>query len=92
VDEVADALGVSRATAFRDWAYARAWSPPRCPAADTLTPPGLAASDDLSRCVVPGTTLSSAAVPPEPAHTSMTYLNPWCRLNYSELRKVQTDA
>ena len=24
VDEVADALGVSRATAFRDWAYARA--------------------------------------------------------------------
>jgi RNA polymerase sigma factor (TIGR02999 family) len=25
VDEVADALGVSRATAFRDWAYARAW-------------------------------------------------------------------
>ena len=25
VDETADALGVSRATAFRDWAYARAW-------------------------------------------------------------------
>jgi RNA polymerase sigma factor (TIGR02999 family) len=25
VDEAADALGVSRATAFRDWAYARAW-------------------------------------------------------------------
>src|SRR5262245_40947174 len=25
VDEVAEALGVSRATAFRDWAYARAW-------------------------------------------------------------------
>jgi RNA polymerase sigma factor (TIGR02999 family) len=25
VEEVADALGVSRATAFRDWAYARAW-------------------------------------------------------------------
>jgi RNA polymerase sigma factor (TIGR02999 family) len=24
-DEAADALGVSRATAFRDWAYARAW-------------------------------------------------------------------
>ena len=25
VEEAADALGVSRATAFRDWAYARAW-------------------------------------------------------------------
>jgi RNA polymerase sigma factor (TIGR02999 family) len=25
VDETADALGVSRTTAFRDWAYARAW-------------------------------------------------------------------
>ena len=25
VDEAADALGLSRATAFRDWAYARAW-------------------------------------------------------------------
>ena len=25
VDEAAEALGVSRATAFRDWAYARAW-------------------------------------------------------------------
>jgi RNA polymerase sigma factor (TIGR02999 family) len=25
VDEAADALGVSRTTAFRDWAYARAW-------------------------------------------------------------------
>jgi RNA polymerase sigma factor (TIGR02999 family) len=25
VDETADALGISRATAFRDWAYARAW-------------------------------------------------------------------
>ena len=25
VDEAADALGVSRATAFRDWAYARAF-------------------------------------------------------------------
>ncbi|HET6573905.1 MAG TPA: ECF-type sigma factor [Fimbriiglobus sp.] len=25
VDEAADALGVSRATAFRDWVYARAW-------------------------------------------------------------------
>jgi RNA polymerase sigma factor (TIGR02999 family) len=25
VEESADALGVSRATAFRDWAYARAW-------------------------------------------------------------------
>jgi RNA polymerase sigma factor (TIGR02999 family) len=25
VDETADTLGVSRATAFRDWAYARAW-------------------------------------------------------------------
>jgi RNA polymerase sigma factor (TIGR02999 family) len=25
VEETADALGVSRATAFRDWAYARAW-------------------------------------------------------------------
>jgi RNA polymerase sigma factor (TIGR02999 family) len=25
VDEAADGLGVSRATAFRDWAYARAW-------------------------------------------------------------------
>jgi RNA polymerase sigma factor (TIGR02999 family) len=25
VDEAADALGQSRATAFRDWAYARAW-------------------------------------------------------------------
>src|SRR5262245_3122915 len=25
VDDAADALGVSRATAFRDWAYARAW-------------------------------------------------------------------
>jgi RNA polymerase sigma factor (TIGR02999 family) len=25
VEEVADALGVSRATAFRDWSYARAW-------------------------------------------------------------------
>jgi hypothetical protein len=25
VDETADALSVSRATAFRDWAYARAW-------------------------------------------------------------------
>jgi RNA polymerase sigma factor (TIGR02999 family) len=25
VEEVAEALGMSRATAFRDWAYARAW-------------------------------------------------------------------
>jgi RNA polymerase sigma factor (TIGR02999 family) len=25
VDETAEALGVSRSTAFRDWAYARAW-------------------------------------------------------------------
>jgi RNA polymerase sigma factor (TIGR02999 family) len=25
IDEAADALGVSRATAFRQWAYARAW-------------------------------------------------------------------
>ncbi len=25
VEEAADALGVSRATAYRDWAYARAW-------------------------------------------------------------------
>jgi RNA polymerase sigma factor (TIGR02999 family) len=25
VDEAADALGVSRATAYRDWAFARAW-------------------------------------------------------------------
>ncbi|HUR55846.1 MAG TPA: ECF-type sigma factor [Gemmataceae bacterium] len=25
VDDAAEALGVSRATAFRDWAYARAW-------------------------------------------------------------------
>ena len=25
VEDTADALGVSRATAFRDWAYARAW-------------------------------------------------------------------
>ncbi len=25
VEQAADALGVSRATAFRDWAYARAW-------------------------------------------------------------------
>ncbi len=25
IEEAADALGVSRATAFRDWAYARAW-------------------------------------------------------------------
>jgi RNA polymerase sigma factor (TIGR02999 family) len=25
VDDAADALGVSRATAFRDWSYARAW-------------------------------------------------------------------
>ena len=25
VEEAADALGVSRATAFRDWAYAKAW-------------------------------------------------------------------
>ena len=25
VEEAAEALGVSRATAFRDWAYARAW-------------------------------------------------------------------
>jgi DNA-directed RNA polymerase specialized sigma24 family protein len=25
VDEAADALGVSRATAYRLWAYARAW-------------------------------------------------------------------
>jgi predicted DNA-binding protein (UPF0251 family) len=25
VEEAGDALGVSRATAFRDWAYARAW-------------------------------------------------------------------
>jgi predicted DNA-binding protein (UPF0251 family) len=25
VDETADALGISRTTAFRDWAYARAW-------------------------------------------------------------------
>jgi RNA polymerase sigma factor (TIGR02999 family) len=25
IDEVADALGVSRATAYRQWAYARAW-------------------------------------------------------------------
>jgi RNA polymerase sigma factor (TIGR02999 family) len=25
VEEAADALGISRATAFRDWAYARAW-------------------------------------------------------------------
>jgi hypothetical protein len=25
VYETADALGVSRTTAFRDWAYARAW-------------------------------------------------------------------
>jgi RNA polymerase sigma factor (TIGR02999 family) len=25
VEEAADAIGVSRATAFRDWAYARAW-------------------------------------------------------------------
>jgi RNA polymerase sigma factor (TIGR02999 family) len=25
IEEVADALGVSRATAFRDWSYARAW-------------------------------------------------------------------
>lgn len=25
VDEAADALGVSRATAYRDWAYGRAW-------------------------------------------------------------------
>jgi RNA polymerase sigma factor (TIGR02999 family) len=25
VEEAADALGVSRATGFRDWAYARAW-------------------------------------------------------------------
>ena len=25
IDEAADALGVSRATAYRQWAYARAW-------------------------------------------------------------------
>ncbi|HMF16960.1 MAG TPA: ECF-type sigma factor, partial [Gemmataceae bacterium] len=25
VDEAADVLGVSRATAYRDWAFARAW-------------------------------------------------------------------
>ena len=25
IDEAAEALNVSRATAFRDWAYARAW-------------------------------------------------------------------
>jgi hypothetical protein len=25
IDEVAEALGLSRATAFREWAYARSW-------------------------------------------------------------------
>jgi DNA-directed RNA polymerase specialized sigma24 family protein len=25
IDEAAEALGVSRATAYRQWAYARAW-------------------------------------------------------------------
>lgn len=25
IDETADALGLSRATAFREWAYARSW-------------------------------------------------------------------
>ena len=25
IDEAADALGCSRATAYRDWAYAKAW-------------------------------------------------------------------
>ncbi len=25
IDEAAEALGISRATAFREWAYARSW-------------------------------------------------------------------
>jgi RNA polymerase sigma factor (TIGR02999 family) len=30
IDEAAEALGVSRATAFREWAYARAWLATAC--------------------------------------------------------------
>jgi RNA polymerase sigma factor (TIGR02999 family) len=34
MDDVADALGVSRATAYRHWAYARAWLKTRLPERD----------------------------------------------------------
>jgi RNA polymerase sigma factor (TIGR02999 family) len=35
MDETADALGVSRATAYRHWAYARAWLKSRLPEEDS---------------------------------------------------------
>jgi len=37
IDEAAEALGVSRATAYRQWAYARAWL--RCQLGGEGSPP-----------------------------------------------------
>jgi RNA polymerase sigma factor (TIGR02999 family) len=40
VEEAADVLGVSRATAYRDWAYARAWLRQAVGLSDELSEPG----------------------------------------------------